>query len=226
MELAGASASPQRPNSKLRSLICQRSRRRSCTLIIRSKGSLWSYLQLSSCSLRRAAVTDWSYKTTHHLPRPSSSLCRTVQRTHVERDRLWPDAWVAAGLCSWPRTQQGKRIGSSWRVCQSFPTGPLLVRSSPCRDEWIRTPMHLLVFAWCNFFFFFLHDDHHRGNGNGRWCLIPHTHPSSSHRARAASLPDTMKIKMRPGASACRVLRCNTEIVLTQEQYLISETNI
>lgn len=211
MELARASSSPQRPNSKLRSLICQRSWRRSCTLIIRSRGSLWSYLQLSSCSLPRAAVTDWSYKTIHHLPQ-SSSLRRTVQRTHVERDQLWPDAWVAVGSCSLPRTQQGKRIGSSWRVCQWFHTGPLLVRSSSCRDEWIRTPMHLLVFAWCNFF---LHDDHHRGNGNKRWCLIPDTPSSIVHSpARAASLPDTMKIKMRLGASVCRDLRFNTEIVL------------
>lgn len=181
MELAGASSSPQRPNSKLRSLICQRSWGRSCTLIIRSTGSLWSYLQLSSSSLRRAAVTDWSYKTIHHHPQ-SSSVCRTVQRTHVERDQLGPDAWVAVGLCTLPRTQQGKRIGSTWRICQSFHTGPLLVRSSSCRKEWIRTPMHLLMFACCNFFFFcmmiiivII--------GNERWCLIPHTHSSFSHRA-------------------------------------------
>lgn len=115
---------------------------RGCTLKLPSP---FIFLSAQSWSYR------WSYKTTHHHPQ-SFSVCRPVQRTHVERNQLWPDVWVAVGFCNLQSNQQGKRLGSPSVISPGPAVAP--VRSGSLqnsRDEWSRAPVHLLTFACYHF---------------------------------------------------------------------------
>lgn len=185
MELAGANASPQRPNSKLRSLLCQRSWWRSCTVVILSVGALWSYLHPSSSSLRRAGVTDGVIK--QHIIILSPSLSVDPFSGHMLNGTSCDlMCGLLLGSAIYNLTSRGN--GSVHR--QLFHRGPLSLRSGPVRfvaeqQGWMEqspsAPFDVCMLPLCLHVVVVDDDD----DGNEGWCLIPHTHThvSLSHRA-------------------------------------------